>query len=318
MPSPHPVNIVAPAELAKEMEQQAGLVVVNVLMPERHAQKHLPGSVCACVYEVAFAGQIEELAPEKSTPVVCYGHDDTTLGAATAAEKLVRMGYGNVRVLEGGLKAWEAAGLPIAGDLAGQADGPDASPVLPDGVWAMAKEESRIEWRGRNRNGSHHGTVSPAGGKLSMVDGALTGTITLDMRSIQNVDLEDEMYRGYLVAHLLSDDFFFADEYPEATYEITSAAFLEDATASSPNYELHGSFTLRGVTAPLSVQATVFEVPAPEGAPEGSPGGVAVEAHFDLDRTLWGAVYGSSKFFKYLGYHLVFDMVSITARCVYR
>ena len=41
-------------------------------------------------------------------------------------------------------------------------------------------------------------------------------------------------------------------------------------------------------------------------------GGLGVSAHFDFDRTLWGAIYGSSKFFRYLGYHLVYDLVSVS------
>ncbi len=314
MSAPSSVSSLSPQELAAELDAGAPLVVVNILMPERHACKHLPGSVNACVYEVAFYEQMSELAPDKSTAVVCYGHDESSLGAATAAEKLARVGYGNVRVLAGGLKAWEAAGLPIEGDRAGQDDEPDASPILPDGNWALVPGESRLEWRGRNRSGGHTGTVTASHGKLVLEDGALTGAITLDMRSIQNEDLQDETYRGYLVAHLLSDDFFFAEQFPEAVYEITSAAFLEDATASSPNYELHGTFTLRGVTAPLSVTATLSEVPASDSA----EAHVALEAHFDLDRTLWGAIYGSAKFFKYLGYHLVYDKVSLAVRCVFR
>ena len=30
-------------------------------------------------------------------------------------------------------------------------------------------------------------------------------------------------------------------------------------------------------------------------------GGYAIEAHFDIDRTQWGIIYGSSRFFKHLG-----------------
>ena len=43
-------------------------------------------------------------------------------------------------------------------------------------------------------------------------------------------------------------------------------------------------------------------------------GAVTTEAHFDLDRTKWNVIYGSSRFFKRLGMHLVFDLVSIQMR----
>ena len=42
------------------------------------------------------------------------------------------------------------------------------------------------------------------------------------------------------------------------------------------------------------------------------------EAHFDIDRTRWKVIYGSSRFFKHLGMHLVFDLISIQCRIVFR
>jgi len=34
---------------------------------------------------------------------------------------------------------------------------------------------------------------------------------------------------------------------------------------------------------------------------------IGIEAHFDIDRTKWDIIYGSSRFFEHLGMHLVFD-----------
>lgn len=36
--------------------------------------------------------------------------------------------------------------------------------------------------------------------------------------------------------------------------------------------------------------------------------------HFDIDRTRWGVICGSSRFFKHLGMHLVYDPISIQVR----
>ncbi|MDX2479661.1 MAG: hypothetical protein QNK24_04915 [Desulfuromusa sp.] len=47
-------------------------------------------------------------------------------------------------------------------------------------------------------------------------------------------------------------------------------------------------------------------------------GKVAAEVHFDFDRTRWGVIYGSTKFFKHLGIHLVFDQISLPLRIVTR
>jgi hypothetical protein len=47
-------------------------------------------------------------------------------------------------------------------------------------------------------------------------------------------------------------------------------------------------------------------------------GGLAIEAHFDMDRTRWGIIYGSARFFEYLGMHLVFDLISFQVRIIAR
>jgi rhodanese-related sulfurtransferase len=54
--------------------------------------------------------RLPELVPVKRTPVVVY--DEGGERASLAAATMARMGYGEVRLLEGGLPAWEAAGYP--------------------------------------------------------------------------------------------------------------------------------------------------------------------------------------------------------------
>ena len=70
---------------------------------------------------------------------------------------------------------------------------------------------------------------------------------------------------------------------------------------------VEGTLELRGVRAPLDFEATVSTVKG---------GALAVEAHFDLDRTRWGLIYGSARFFAHLGMHVVFDHVGIAMRLV--
>lgn len=43
---------------------------------------------------------------------------------------------------------------------------------------------------------------------------------------------------------------------------------------------------------------------------------IGIEAHFDIDRTKWDIIYGSSRFFDHLGMHLVFDLTNIQLRMV--
>lgn len=88
-----------------------------------------------------------------------------------------------------------------------------------------------------------------------------------------------------------------------------SAKLFEKAVLSSPNIKIKGKLELRGLKKDLSFTATVNPL---------ADGGITAEAHFDFDRTKWKVIYGSSRFFKGLGMHLVFDLISIQMRILAR
>ena len=112
-----------------------------------------------------------------------------------------------------------------------------------------------------------------------------------------------------IALHFMSDDFFFTDVFPRATFQIKRAEPIKDATLSEPNFKVKGVFGLRGIKRDIEFPATVS--PEVEGI-------VRVEAHFDIDRTRWGVIYGSLRFFEHLGMHLVFDLLSIELRILLR
>lgn len=56
--------------------------------------------------------EIEEQVPDLKTPIICYCGGGSR--SALVAESLQKMGYENVRSLEGGFRAWKEAGLPSA------------------------------------------------------------------------------------------------------------------------------------------------------------------------------------------------------------
>jgi len=74
---------------------------------------------------------------------------------------------------------------------------------------------------------------------------------------------------------------------------------------SLPNLEVKGVLELRGVKTEQRFLATVNKT---------IDNGVIVEAHFDIDRTKWDIIYGSSRFFEYLGMHMVFDLISVQVK----
>jgi len=294
-------------DLHKRLAAGEPLVVIDTL-PSDHFQKaHLPGAENACVFEVVFLDNVKRIVPEQDRKIVLYGSSNWTMDAVTAAEKLVRAGYRNVFVLEGGLRHWATQGYALEGDRPEAAGLEEVPPGLKDRRYGVDVEQSVIGWTGRNPNTTHYGTLSLTGGEIEVKDGRITGLFEIDMTSIKNINLEGDPLQQVLIDHLLSDDFFFTALFPRARFELTSARPIPRATPSAPNFEVKGLLELRGIKKDLAFDAN---------ASQGPGGEVNIEAHFDVDRTHWGVVYGSARFFEKLGMHLVFDHISIQLRIV--
>jgi rhodanese-related sulfurtransferase len=272
--------------------------VIDVLLPEDFACRHIPGAESVCVYEMVFLDRIAELIPDHETAVVVYDDSGIQLTALTAKEKLERAGYGNVYVLEGGLQAWQAAGFALESVL-----DPAAAPAINDGVYRVDVEKSAVEWSGRNINNRHHGRIAISAGEVVLENGRpKSGRFVLDMNSISNVDLQDEGWRSMLLRHLKSEDFFDVQRYPTVTFELRGAADIAACTPGTPNMEIAGTLNIKDTVHPLCFPAIV-------AAQEG--GIVKAQASINFDRTLWNVCYGSGKLFERLGMHLVNDMVSV-------
>ncbi len=146
-------------------------------------------------------------------------------------------------------------------------------------------EGSYLKWRGFKTYvaSEHIGTIGVQSGTFAMAgDQLVGGTVTMDMNSITDVDIEDEGKRGYLEVHLKSDAFFYVDSFPTAVFEIVEVR--EEATDATP-YVVVGNLTIRGITNSIEFPANVF-------VEEGS---VRLEAPaFSIDRTKWNVKYHDS------------------------
>ncbi len=270
--------------------------VIHLLPDEDFAEAHLPAARCFCVYESAFTGKIEEAFPNKQAPLVVYGSSDDTKEAEAAIAKLTAAGYTQVSRLAGGLKAWRAAGGEVEGTGA-----QGAAPVT--GTYALNVSHSVIYWTGRNLFNHHTGTISLASGTVKMVaDELVSAKFTIDMNSIASTDLTDPTMNAMLVGHLKSDDFFAVAEHPTAEFKATSVTPIPGCTEGSVNQLIRGQFTLRGTAKPLEFPAVIAKA---------ADGSITAQAEFDLDRTQWGAIYGSGKFFARLMNHVVNDLVHL-------
>jgi polyisoprenoid-binding protein YceI len=212
-----------------------------------------------------------------------------------------------VFALEGGIADCRACGFIMQGEESDLPEETEHVLCLEDRTYKVNIEKSLIEWAGRNPNSKHHGTIQIAGGDITVMSGKVTGNFEIDLNSIKNINLEGDPLQPILISHLKSDDFFFVKMFPKACFELHSAFPLKNPTFTAPNFEVHGALELRGVRADLQFPATLNRL---------QDGQIAVEAHFDIDRTRWNIIYGSSRFFQHLGMHLVFDLVSIQVRIV--
>lgn len=107
-----------------QVAQLDGLQFIDVRSSSEFMHEHIPGAS-----NVPFDELIKRDLPKRGTLVVYCGEDVCPL-SRNAAETLSSLGYGNVRLLQGGLAVWKQLGYPVEPQPAVQR----VSSVLPDEV----------------------------------------------------------------------------------------------------------------------------------------------------------------------------------------
>ena len=114
-------------------------------------------------------------------------------------------------------------------------------------------DKSKVNWVGTKPAGEHNGFVKLKGGNLEINDGVpVSGTFVIDMKSIVNLDLESETWNTKLVDHLKSEDFFYVEKHPTATYTFNKVEALGNG-----KYKLMGELTLKDITKPVTLISTL-------------------------------------------------------------
>lgn len=284
-------------EVRTLIEFEEPILLLNVLPPEVHKAKRLPGAANACVYEMSFLETVEGMAPSKDAWIVVFGAGGGSQDSKVAREKLLAAGYTRVDDFSGGVSDWEEAGYLLGGD--GILPG---APVL-NGRFLVDHEESVIRWTGRSLFNHHSGTVRLGSGEIRFRDGVLeSGEFEVDMESIACEDLTETGANAMLIRHLRDADFFEVDRFLTARFVAEELVALDGVAEGVPNHRLAGDFTLRGVTVPLAFPLVLAADDA---------GRLTGQAQIELDRTEFGSIYGSGKFFRFLGMHVVNDQVQL-------
>lgn len=272
-------------------------LLIDVLPEEVHAASCIPGSTCVCVYEMAFLDKVTELTDSKNTIIIVYGAGGGAHDSKVAAEKLKAAGYLNVLDLAEGLAGWRSAGLPVKGSGI-----MPAAPVA-EGRYVVSPTDSVVRWTGRNLFNHHSGTVGISSGEIVLTNGRLqTAGFVIDLKTIRCEDIADQEMNAMLLRHLHDADFFNAARHPTAEFQTTSAEPIEGSSEGLPNFLLKGNLTLRGITHPLEFPAVIAIA---------EDGRISGQAQFEIDRTAFGSIYGSGRFFRHLGKHVVNDLIHL-------
>jgi len=173
--------------------------------------------------------------------------------------------------------------------------------------FVISHDDSKVEWIGTKPTGKHHGTIKVKEGTIAVENGAITGgRFVMDITTIQPDD-QDAEYNEKLRQHLLSGDFFEAEKYPDAVFEITGvqpvAAASEELIMKEATHTITGNLTLKDVTKSISFPAKISI----------DDHNLTADANFNIDRTQWGMNYKSDKS---LGDKIIHSDVNLTVRLV--
>ena len=107
------VSEIGREELRARIEGGEAVAIVDALAPIAFAHSHLPGAVNLPVELVD--ERCARLLPDKAAEVVVYCWNAGCESSGEVAERLVELGYANVRHYAAGKQDWEEAGLPLEG-----------------------------------------------------------------------------------------------------------------------------------------------------------------------------------------------------------
>lgn len=146
--------------------------------------------------------------------------------------------------------------------------------------------KSTVTWTGTKPGGAHTGTFRISQGSLSGDSSTITaGNFTINVAALNNQDLKGDD-KAKLEGHLKSADFFEADKYPSARFEVTAVQPYSDTVRTKSKLEgathlVSGNLTLKDRTQNITFPARISF----------SGNQVTANADFNIDRTEWGMNY---------------------------
>ena len=168
----------------------------------------------------------------------------------------------------------------------------------------IVSAQSNIDWTGKKVTGAHNGTIALKEGTLTLNNGQLSGgNFVIDTTSIKILDITDPDTNAQFAGHLFSADFFATDQFPAASFDITSIDQVKDG-----DHLITGNLTIKGITHAAGFDATITS----------SNDSLNLVGKLIVDRTKYDIKFRSGNFFKDLGDTLIYNdfelNVSVTAK----
>jgi polyisoprenoid-binding protein YceI len=163
--------------------------------------------------------------------------------------------------------------------------------------------DSKIKFTGYGVGKSHPGRFKVTSGIVAVENNQITGgNFIINIKSL-DVDEKGDMFQNKLKPHLLSGDFFDAEKFSTATFEVTGVEpYKRDTKDTSivdgANFNVSGNLTLKGETKNITFPA---KIDLDDNTLKG-------KADFKINRTQWKMNYGNDKT---LGDKFISDEVNI-------
>jgi polyisoprenoid-binding protein YceI len=150
--------------------------------------------------------------------------------------------------------------------------------------------KSSMKFTGYGVGKKHPGKFKLVSGKVSLKDNHITGgDFVIDIKSLE-MEQKGDMFQNKLRPHLLSGDFFDAEKFGTAKFEITACepytpGDKDTSVVKGANFNISGNLTLKGETRNITFPA---RIDLDDNTLKG-------KANFDIDRTQWKLNYGNDK-----------------------
>ncbi len=152
---------------------------------------------------------------------------------------------------------------------------------------------SYVRFTGNGVGKNHPGKFKLASGTAAIANNQITGgSFVINIKSMELEEMGG-MFDDKLRPHLMSGDFFDADKFGTAKFDITSVVPYERNSSDTSivdgaNFTVSGNLTLKGVTKNVTFPARV----------DLDDNTLKAKANFDIDRTQWQMNYGNDKTLK--------------------